>query len=139
MVDTLVLETSIARCGSSSLLLGTIYILLIGKLLFSKYLYFCTVSSGQVKKETMKQGIHPESRKVAFVEQAIGYVLIVNSTIKTTGTYTYEGVEYPSVFIEISSKSHPHYTGEKRILKTGAVDKFYARQKKMEEIQNAKK
>jgi large subunit ribosomal protein L31 len=113
--------------------------MLTGELLYSKYLYFCTVSSGQVKKEIMKEGIHPVSRKVAFVEQAIGYVLIVNSTIKTTGTYTYEGVEYPSVFIEISSKSHPHYTGEKRILKTGAVDKFYARQKKMEEIQNAKK
>jgi large subunit ribosomal protein L31 len=87
----------------------------------------------------MKEGIHPTSRKVAFVEQAIGYALIVNSTIKTTGTYAHEGVEYPSVFIEVSSQSHPHYTGEKRILKTGAVDKFYARQKKMEEIQSAKK
>lgn len=87
----------------------------------------------------MKQGIHPESRKVAFVERASGYVLIADSTIKTTETHTHEGVEYPSLFIEISSKTHPHYTGEKRILKTGAVDKFYARQKKMEEMKNAKK
>jgi ribosomal protein L31 len=43
------------------------------------------------------------------------------------------------MFIEVSSKTHPHYTGEKRLLKTGAVDKFYARQKKMEELKNAKK
>lgn len=87
----------------------------------------------------MKQGIHPESKKVAFVERSSGYVLIADSTIKTTETHTHEWVEYPSVYIEISSASHPFYTGEKRILKTGAVDKFYARQKKMEELQNAKK
>ena len=59
--------------------------------------------------------------------------------MKTDTTYTHEGTEYPSVFIEVSSKTHPFYTGEKRILKTGAVDKFYARQKKMEEMQKAKK
>jgi len=87
----------------------------------------------------MKQGIHPESRKVAFVEQASNYVLIADSTVKTDTTYTYEGVEYPSLFLETSSASHPHYTGEKKILKTGAVDKFYARQKKMEELQANKK
>lgn len=36
--------------------------------------------------------------------------------------------------VEICSHCHPHYTGEQRILKTGAVDKFYARQKKAEEL-----
>ena len=87
----------------------------------------------------MKTGIHPESRKVAFVENGTGYVLITDSTLKTDTTYTHEGVEYPSYHIEVSSKSHPFYTGEKRILKTGAVDKFYARQKKMEEMQKNKK
>mgnify|MGYP005668437807 CR=1 FL=1 len=87
----------------------------------------------------MKTDIHPESRKVAFVESWAGNVFIVDSTVKTENTYTHEGVEYPSVFIEVSSKSHPFYTGEKRILKTGAVDKFYARQKKMEELAKKKK
>lgn len=87
----------------------------------------------------MKKGIHPESRKVAFVENATGYVLLVDSTVQTDTTYTHEGTEYPCVFVEVSSKSHPHYTGEKRILKTGAVDKFYARQKKMEEMAKKKK
>lgn len=87
----------------------------------------------------MKTGIHPESRKVAFVERSSGYVLIADSTVKTTETYKHEGTEYPSIYIEISSKTHPQYTGEQRILKTGAVDKFYARQKKMEEMKKAKK
>ena len=87
----------------------------------------------------MKEGIHPESRPVAFVESWAGNVFVVNSTVKTKETYTHEWVEYPSVFIEVSSKTHPHYTGEKRILKTGAVDKFYARQKKMEEMAKKKK
>ena len=41
--------------------------------------------------------------------------------------------------IEICSACHPFYTGEQRILKTGAVDKFYARQKKMEELKKASK
>lgn len=35
--------------------------------------------------------------------------------------------------VEICSACHPFYTGEQKILKTGAVDKFYARQKKTEE------
>ena len=87
----------------------------------------------------MKTSIHPESRKVAFVESWAGNVFIVDSTAQTENTHTHEGVEYPSIFIEVSSKSHPFYTGEKRILKTGAVDKFYARQKKMEEMAKAKK
>ena len=87
----------------------------------------------------MKKNIHPEVRKVAFVERSSWYVLIANSTVKTTEVYTHEGVEYPSTYIEISSASHPHYTWEKRILKTGAVDKFYARQKKMEDLKAKKK
>ena len=87
----------------------------------------------------MKEGIHPKSRKVAFVEGWGTHIFILDSTVETETTYTHEWTEYPSVFIEISSKTHPHYTGEQRILKTGAVDKFYARQKKMEELQKSKK
>ncbi len=86
----------------------------------------------------MKKDIHPTSRKVAFVESWAGNVFIMNSTVETEHTHTHEWTEYPSVFIEVSSKTHPHYTGEKRILKTGAVDKFYARQKKAEELSKKK-
>jgi large subunit ribosomal protein L31 len=71
----------------------------------------------------MKKGIHPESRMVKFVCSS-GYVLETLSTIKQE-----------EVRIEISSNNHPFYTGEQRILKTGAVDKFYARMNKTKSLQ----
>jgi large subunit ribosomal protein L31 len=86
----------------------------------------------------MKQGIHPESRDVIFVDRAANYTLIVISTVDTKETFEHEGTKYPCVFIELSSASHPFYTGEQRLLKTGAIDKFYARQKKMDEMKKSK-
>ncbi|MCH2188936.1 type B 50S ribosomal protein L31 [Candidatus Gracilibacteria bacterium] len=87
----------------------------------------------------MKTGIHPESQKVAFVDRSANFVLIADSTANTKESYDHEGTTYPCIFIETSSVSHPFYTGEQKILKTGAVDKFYARQKKMEEMNKKKK
>jgi large subunit ribosomal protein L31 len=86
----------------------------------------------------MKTGIHPESREVVFVDRAADYVLKVISTVATKDTFEHDGTTYPCVFIELSSASHPYYTGEQRLLKTGAVDKFYARQKKMEALKKNK-
>jgi large subunit ribosomal protein L31 len=82
----------------------------------------------------MKAGIHPESKEILFVDRGADFVVKSFSTAKTTDTYEYEGKEYPCIFVELSSASHPYYTGEQRILKTGAVDKFYARMKKAEAL-----
>lgn len=82
----------------------------------------------------MKAGIHPESRPVAFVDRAADFVVVVNSTLKTNDTYEYNGTTYPCFFIETSSASHPFYTGQKVLLKTSSIDKFYARQKKTESL-----
>lgn len=82
----------------------------------------------------MKKDIHPESRLVAFVDRAANFVVIVNSTLKTQETYEHEGVTYPCMYIETSSASHPFYTGQKVLLKTSSIDKFYARQKKAQEM-----
>jgi large subunit ribosomal protein L31 len=80
----------------------------------------------------MKKDIHPDTyRTVAFVDLASGETFLIGSTVATKETVTVKGTEYPKVNIEISSKSHPAYTGEERTLdKGGRVEKFRARASK---------
>jgi large subunit ribosomal protein L31 len=77
----------------------------------------------------MKKDIHPDTyRTVAFEDAAAGAVFLAGSTVRTTETTKVAGKEYPRVLIEISSASHPAYTGEERALDTGGrVDKFKQR------------
>ena len=74
----------------------------------------------------MKNNIHPEGyRPVVFEDLASGATFLIGSTIATTETTIFEGAKYPKVTVEISSKSHPFYTGEDRMLdKTGRVERF---------------
>ncbi len=74
----------------------------------------------------MKEGIHPEYREVVFQDQSADFSFKTRSTISTRETIKWEdGNEYPLVKIEVSSKSHPFYTGKQVILDTaGRVDKF---------------
>ncbi len=80
----------------------------------------------------MKKDIHPEGyRSVVFEDLASGAAFLIGSTIATTETTTFEGKEYPKVTVEISSKSHPFYTGGDRALdKTGRVERFKQRASK---------
>ena len=77
----------------------------------------------------MKKDIHPDTyRTVLFEDLASGEQFLMGSTIATKETGSVKGKEYPKVTIEISSKSHPAYTGEERALdKGGRVEKFRAR------------
>ncbi|MES2226057.1 MAG: type B 50S ribosomal protein L31 [Patescibacteria group bacterium] len=77
----------------------------------------------------MKKDIHPgDYRLVIFEDIASGAQFLIGSTIHATETGTFEGKEYPKVTVEISSKSHPFYTGEDRTLdKTGRVERFKQR------------
>lgn len=77
----------------------------------------------------MKADIHPDTyRTVVFEDLASGERFLIGSTIRTTETVTVDGKEYPKFTVEISSKSHPFYTGEDRTLdKTGRVEKFKQR------------
>lgn len=77
----------------------------------------------------MKKGIHPDGyRPVIFEDLASGGTFLIGSTVRTTETGTLDGKEYPKLVVEISSKSHPFYTGEDRMLdKAGRVEKFKAR------------
>ena len=77
----------------------------------------------------MKKDIHPDGyRPIVFEDLASGARFLIGSTIATKETAKFEGKEYPKVTVEISSKSHPFYTGEDRMLdKTGRVERFKQR------------
>ena len=77
----------------------------------------------------MKKGIHPENyRPVVFKDMSNGDMFLSRSTCKTNATLEYEGETYPLVKLEISSSSHPFYTGKSKLVDTaGRVDKFMSR------------
>ncbi len=77
----------------------------------------------------MKQGIHPDNyRTVIFKDMSNGDMFLSRSTAKSNDTEVFEGVEYPVIKIEISSTSHPFYTGKAKLVDTaGRVDKFMSR------------
>ena len=77
----------------------------------------------------MKKGIHPENyRPVVFKDMSNGDMFLSRSTAKTNDTVEFEGETYPVVKIEISSTSHPFYTGKSKLVDTaGRVDKFMSR------------
>ena len=73
----------------------------------------------------MKKEIHPEYRKVVFRDASSDFILLTSSTVKTTETYVVDGVTYPSYLADITSASHPFFTGKQRIMDTaGRIDRF---------------
>ena len=74
----------------------------------------------------MKDGIHPEYREVVFQDISADFSFLTRSTISARETIKWtDGKEYPLVKIEVSSKSHPFYTGKQKIVDTaGRVEKF---------------
>lgn len=75
----------------------------------------------------MKQGIHPEDyRLVVFKDVSTDYTFLTKSAASSKETITWEdGNEYPLVKVEISSDSHPFYTGRMQFVDTaGRIDKF---------------
>jgi large subunit ribosomal protein L31 len=77
----------------------------------------------------MKSGIHPENyRTVVFKDMSNGDTFFTRSTVNTKETIEIDGVTYPVVKLEISSSSHPFYTGKSKLVDTaGRVDKFMNR------------
>lgn len=77
----------------------------------------------------MKADIHPDYQAVVFHDLASGESFLTRSTITSSKTVKWEdGNEYPLVDVEISSASHPFYTGKQRIMDSaGRVEKFNKR------------
>lgn len=80
----------------------------------------------------MKAGIHPEYRDVVFQDVTSDFKILTRSTLSSKETVKWEdGNEYPLVKVEVSSSSHPFYTGQNKVMDTsGRVDRFRKRYQK---------
>ena len=74
----------------------------------------------------MKDGIHPEYPFVVFQDPSADFSFIARSTVQCRDTIVWEdGKEYPLYKLDISSASHPFYTGKQKIIDTaGRVERF---------------
>ncbi|HEX4917051.1 MAG TPA: type B 50S ribosomal protein L31 [Limnobacter sp.] len=77
----------------------------------------------------MKEGIHPNYREVLFMDMSNGFKFICRSTVSSKETGEHEGKEYPLVKLDVSSESHPFYTGAQNTIvdTAGRVEKFRRR------------
>ena len=76
----------------------------------------------------MKPDIHPAYHKVLFVDSATGKEWVTRSTLTSKDTKVVDGEELPVVKLEISSYSHPFWTGKLRVLDSdGTIDRFKRR------------
>ena len=89
----------------------------------------------------MKKDIHPANyRHVVFQDLNTNDTFLTRSVVATDDKITLDGVEYPLVKVHISSKSHPFFTGQEKMLDIeGRVDKFKARQEAAKERAEALK
>jgi len=80
----------------------------------------------------MKTDIHPEYREVVFQDLSSDFAILTRSTINSKETIKWEdGNEYPLIKVEVSSASHPFYTGKHKLMDTGGrVDRFKRRYNK---------
>jgi large subunit ribosomal protein L31 len=74
----------------------------------------------------MKQGIHPDYREVVFMDMSNGFKFVTKSTLTTRDKIKMDdGKEYPLFKLDVTSESHPFYTGaQQRLVETGRVEKF---------------
>jgi large subunit ribosomal protein L31 len=77
----------------------------------------------------MKADIHPKYQDVVFQDVSSNFAILTRSTMTSKETMKWEdGKEYPVIKVEISSQSHPFYTGKHKIVDSGGrVDKFRRR------------
>lgn len=88
----------------------------------------------------MKQDTHPPVHPVVFVDTSCGAEFVTTSTLTSEETRDIDGVSHYVINIEISSASHPFFTGEERFVDTaGRVDKFKEKMARSEEAAKARK
>ena len=84
----------------------------------------------------MKKDLHPKLNHVVFIDTACKAEFATLSTLKSEETKKINGVEHYVIHVDVSSASHPFYTGEKMLVDTaGRVDKFRARMETAKKLQ----
>ncbi len=80
----------------------------------------------------MKADIHPDYHEVVFQDLSSDFAILTRSTVTSKETIKWEdGNEYPLIKVEVSSASHPFYTGKHKLMDTGGrVDRFKRRYQK---------
>ena len=108
--------TVVAKLGKFSLVIDFKHIYLLKK----------PLNVRPVIEVFMKKGIHPTYRPVIFKDVSCDFAILTRSTIQTPLKETWtDGKEYPLVRLDISSASHPFYTGKHKVLDTeGRIEKF---------------
>jgi len=91
--------------------------------------YNCRLYSRKSSGFTMKADIHPQYKDVVFQDVTSNFAFLTRSTLHTKDTIKWEdGKEYPLMKVEVSSASHPFYTGKQKLVDTsGRVGKFRKR------------
>jgi large subunit ribosomal protein L31 len=81
------------------------------------------------RETTMKPGIHPDYHPVVFRDRSANFTFLTKSTLTSSHTIEWEdGNTYPVIDVDVSSASHPFYTGKSRVLDTaGRVEQFNRR------------
>ena len=89
----------------------------------------CPAQTPTQQAAAMKAGIHPEYKEVVFQDVTSDFKFLTRSTLSSKETVKWsDGNEYPLIKVEVSSATHPFYTGQNKIMDTsGRVDKFRKR------------
>ena len=88
----------------------------------------------------MKTDIHPKMNNVIVIDSSTGDEFVTKSTLTSKETKEVDGVTYYVVHLEVSSKSHPFYTGKQTLVDTqGRVDKFRKKMEMAKKLQEARK
>ncbi|MGB3770926.1 MAG: type B 50S ribosomal protein L31 [Rhodococcus sp. (in: high G+C Gram-positive bacteria)] len=77
----------------------------------------------------MKKNVHPDYHPVVFQDSGTGSMFLTRSTVRSDRTVEYsDGHTYPLVVVDVTSESHPFWTGAARVMDTqGRVEKFERR------------
>lgn len=99
---------------------------------FNESHYICSPFWGRYNLDAMKKDIHPDYNTVVFYDTSSEHKFLTKSTMTSSETIEWEdGNSYPVIKVEVSSASHPFYTGKKLFVDTaGRVEKFNKRYKK---------